>query len=231
MRITRSLSALAASLVLSAFATADAQGPRPFRDSWFWGLQGGATSFTEVNTADPAGPGNQTLAPHIGVDWLITRTSGGLYMSFGQSFLTGVGAVLNGPTAADSGFRLVDVQDLRRFNMALMGFPGDFIKLRPYVGVGFAFDYLAGAQAQLSPTDTDRQVDFATSAVNDTKAAIGPLFIAGAQYRALGAVSVFGQFTAAAMSKDFLLSNGHPISVGLQAGVRYNIGSSILKEY
>ena len=231
MRITRSLSAVAASLVLSAFATADAQGPRPFRDSWFWGLHGGASSFTEVNTTDPLGPGNQTLAPHIGTDWLITRTSGGLYMSFGQSFLTATGAVLNGPTSADTGFRFVDIQDLRRFNMALVGFPGDFVRLRPYVGIGFAFDYLAGAQAQLTPTDTDRQEEFAASAVNDTKAAIGPMFIAGGQYRVLSAVSIFGQFTAAAMSKDFLLSNGHPISVGLQAGVRYNMGSSITRDF
>ena len=53
----------------------------------------------------------------------------------------------------------------------------------------------------------------------------------GAQYRALTALSVFGQMTASAMAKDFLLSNGNPISIGFQAGLRYNLGSSIDKDY
>ena len=226
MRYMKSLT-LTACLALSAVATSEAQGPRPFRDSWFWGVHGGMTTYTAANTADPAATGSSSAAAQIGADWLITRKTGGLYLSFAQAFVTSTGAVLNGPTSADTGYRLVDVKSLRRLNLAAMAFPGDFIKLRPYVGAGIAFDYLGAARAQFVPTDTDRQEEFAASAVNDVKASLGPLFIAGAQYRALDEVSVFGQFTAAAMSKDFLLSNGRPIAIGFQAGLRYNIGSSI----
>lgn len=230
MVLTKKL-ALTALLALSAIAPASAQGPRPFRDSWFWGGFGGMTSYTPVNTIDPAAAGSATLGAQVGADWLITRQTGGLYVSVAQSFITSQGAVLNGPTSADTGFRFVDVKGLRRVNAAAMMFPGDFIKLHPYVGFGIAFDYLASAQPQFTVSDTQRQEDFAASSVSEVKAALGPLFIVGAQYRALNAVSAFGQFTASAMSKDFLLSNGNPISVGFQLGVRYNIGSSVDRDF
>lgn len=230
MRMMKSL-ALTAFFALSAIATANAQGPRPFRDSWFWGFYGGVSSYTPVNTIDPSLPGNVTMAPQVGGDWLITRKTGGLYLSFAQSFLTSQGAILNGPTSADTGFRIVDVKSLRRLNLAAMAFPGDFIRLHPYFGFGIAFDYLGAAQAQMGLTDTDRQEEFAASSVNEVKASLGPVFIIGGQYRALNTVSAFAQFTAAAMTKDFLLANGNPITFGLQLGVRYNIGSSIDKGY
>jgi hypothetical protein len=229
MRFMKSL-ALTACFALSAIASADGQGPRPFRDSWFWGGFGGLTSYTAVNTVDPRALGSAGMAAQVGGDWLITRKTGGLYVSFAQAFLTSQGAVLNGPTSADTGFRFVDVQNLRRVNVAAMAFPGDFVRLHPYIGFGIAFDYLGGVQPVFGTADTERQEDFAASAVNEVKAALGPLFIVGGQYRALSALSVFGQMTASAMSKDFLLSNGNPISIGFQAGLRYNLGSSIDKD-
>ncbi|HET9425702.1 MAG TPA: hypothetical protein VFO55_10055 [Gemmatimonadaceae bacterium] len=222
--------ALAAVFTTAAVATATAQGPRPFRDSWFWGVHGGLASYTASDPVNPSARGTRSFAPQAGVDWLITRKTGGLYMSFGQAFVTTTGSVLNGPTSADTGYRTVDVKDLRRFNLAAMAFPGDFIRLHPYVGAGFAFGYLAAAQAQFSTTDTQRQVDYAASAVNDVKAGIGPVFIAGAQYR-LPLVSTFGQFTASALSKDFLLANGKPIAFAFEFGLRYNIGSSIDRQF
>jgi hypothetical protein len=238
MRSIKNL-ALTACLALSAVSTApllgsgqaQAQGPRPFRDSWFWGGFGGLTSYTAANTIDATAPGTAATALQLGGDWLITRKTGGLYLSFAQAFLTSQGAVINGPTSADTGFRYVDVKNLRRLNLAAMAFPGDYVRLHPYIGFGIAFDYLGAAQPQFSATDTQRQEDFALSAVSEVKAALGPLFLAGAQYRVLNAVSAFGQFTASAMSKDFLLSNGNPIAIGFQAGLRYNIGSSIEREY
>jgi hypothetical protein len=223
--------ALTACLALSAISTAQSQGPRPFSDSWFWGVYGGMTSYTPVNTIDPAATGTTTMAAQAGGDWLITRKTGGLYLSFAQAFVTSQGAVPNGPTSADTGFRLVDVKALRRVNVAAMVFPGNYLRLRPYVGFGIAFDYLGAAQPIFTSADTQRQEDFAASAVSEVKAALGPLFMIGAQYRLLNTVSVFGQGSASAMSKDFLLANGHPINVGVQLGIRYNIGSSIDREY
>lgn len=237
MRPTKTL-AFATGLALIAIASAPwlrsgqahAQGPRPFRDSWFWGVHGGMTTYTGVNTADATLPNSSKLAPQVGLDWLITRKTGGLYVSFAQAFVTSTGAVLNGPTSADTGYRFVDVKGLRRFNLAAMAFPGDYIRLHPYVGAGIAFDYLGQAQPLIGPTDTDRQIEYAASAVSDVKAALGPLFIAGAQYRLLG-VSAFGQMTASAMSKDFLLANGNTIALGFEFGIRYNLGSSIDRQH
>ena len=230
MRVMKSL-ALTACFALSAVASAAAQGPRPFRDSWFWGVYGGMATYTPVNSIDPAAAGSSTAAPQIGGDWLITRKTGGLYLSFAQSFFTSQGAILNGPTSADTGFRFIAVKNLRRVNVAAMTFPGNFVRLHPYAGFGIAFDYVAAVQPIFTQNDTQRQEDFAASAVNDVKAALGPVFVGGAQYRYLNAVSAFAQVTASAMSKDFLLSNGNPVTFGIQVGVRYNIGSSIEKEY
>jgi hypothetical protein len=224
MRSMKTLAALAG--LLMATEAANAQGPRPFHDSWFWGVHGGLVSYSAADPVTPSLSAGSGLAPEVGGDWLITRRTGGLYLGFSQAFVSTVGAITNGPTSADTGFRYVDVKTLRRLNLAAMAFPGDFTRIHPYLGGGFAFSYLGAAAAQFTSTDTQKQVDYAASAVNDTKAAIGPLFIAGVQYR-LRLISVFGQFTAAALSKDFLLSNGSALSTGLEFGIRYNIGSSI----
>ena len=230
MKAVRKL-ALVGCFAMSAFSSASAQGPRPFRDSWFWGVYGGMATYTPVNSIDPRASGTSTAAPQVGADWLITRKTGGLYLSFAQSFFTSQGAILNGPTSADTGFRFVAVKNLRRVNVAAMTFPGNFVRLHPYIGFGIAFDYVAAAQPLFTATDTQRQEDFAASSVSEVKAALGPMFIGGAQYRALNTVSAFAQVTASAMSKDFLLSNGNPVTFGIQLGVRYNIGSSIDREY
>jgi hypothetical protein len=230
MRVMKSL-VLTACFALTAIATASAQGPRPFRDSWFWGAYGGLASYTPANVPDPSGPGTTTVGAQVGGDWMITRKTGGLYLSFAQAFVTSQGAIQNGPTSADTGFRLVDVKNLRRVNLAAMAFPGNYVRLHPYVGFGIAFDYLGAARPQIGPTDTQRQEDFAASAVSEVKAGLGPLFLVGAQYRALNTVSLFGQFTASALAKDFLLANGNPVTFGIQFGLRYNIGSSIDRDY
>jgi hypothetical protein len=230
MRVMKSL-ILTACFALSAIPSARAQGPRPFRDAWFWGAFGGMTSYTPADPIDARIAGTATLAPQVGADWLITRKAGGLYVSFAQAFLTTQGAILNGPTSADTGFRYVDVQNLRRINVGALAFPGNSLRFHPYLGFGIAFDYIAGVSPIFTSADTPKQEEFALSLVNETKAALGPLFMAGAQYRALSTVSVFGQFTVSGMGKDFLLSNGNSIAMGFQAGLRYNIGSSIEKGY
>ena len=224
MRSMKTL-ATAACFALSAFATADAQA-RPFRDSWFWGIQTGAMSYASSDPLSPTVPGASSFAPLVGADWLITRKTGGLDVSFAQAFMATTSTVLNGPSSADTGYRAVDVKNLRRFNLAAMAFPGDYLRWHPYVGAGFSFGYLGAAEPLFNGTDTQKQVDYAASAVNDVKAAIGPMFILGAQYRLKG-ISAFGQFTVSTMSKDFLLANGHTISMSSEFGFRYNLGSSI----
>jgi hypothetical protein len=217
--------AAAALLVVSAMTTAEGQAARPFRDSWFWGLQTGAVGYTYPDLNDPNLTTVSSFAPTIGLDWLITRHKGGLYVAVSQAFLSTRGLIVNGPTSADSGFRTVEVKNLRRFELAAMAFPGDYLRLHPYVGAGFAFQYIGSAVPD-GPYTQQRQVDYAVSAVNEVKAAIGPAFIGGAQYR-LKRLSAFGQFTVSTVARDFLLANGKTVSFATQIGVRYNIGTSI----
>jgi hypothetical protein len=151
------------------------------------------------------------VAPLVGLDWLITRTHGGMYVSLAQAFLTAQGAILNGPTSSDTGFRQVDVKNLRRFDLMAVAFPGSFVRWHPYVGAGFAFNYITDAEAP-GPFTQQKQIDYARSAVSEVKAAIGPAFIAGAQFRFRPA-SLYAQVLVYTMNKDFLLANGHPVSI------------------
>jgi hypothetical protein len=224
MRSMNTLGA-AASLVILTAALADAQPARPFRDSWFWGIQTGVMGYNRVDTGDPALPVIRSFAPTVGLDWLITRTRGGLFVSYSQAFLSTQSLILNGPTSADTGLRIVDIRNVRRFNMVAMAFPGDFLRWHPYVGAGFSFRYLASADAQ-GPFTQQRQFDYASSAVNQFKAALGPAFMGGAQFR-LKRLSAFGQVTLSAGERSFLLANGHSLSLASEFGVRYNVGSSI----
>jgi hypothetical protein len=218
--------AAAAFLAMSVTTAASGQAGRPFRDSWFWGVSGGATNYYGYSaTANPTLPGAALVAPVASLDWLITRTNGGLYVAYSQAFFSTNGVILNGPTAADSGYRKVQLDGLRRLEIMGMLFPGDFIRWHPYIGFGVSFKYLANAVA-VGPFAGNKQIDYANSAVNDVKAGIGPAVIAGAQFRAKF-MSVFGQAMVSSVGRDFLLANGHTANVSTQVGIRYNIGSSI----
>jgi hypothetical protein len=219
--------ARAALLAISVTTAAGGQAGRPFRDSWFWGLRTGVMTYSGSNTANRTLPGSSSVAPMVGLDWLITRTHGGLYVAYSQAFLgdSTQGAILNGPTSADSGYRAVQVKGLRRFDLVAMAFPGSFVKWHPYVGVGMSFRYISDAEAN-GPFTTAKQIDYANSAVNDVKAALGPAFIAGAQYRTK-LISLFGQGMVSMMGRDFLLANGHNASLSTEFGIRYNLGTSI----
>ena len=61
-------------------AISSAQAGRQFKNSWFWGIKGGGLYPRRQRTS--------TIAKRrsSGIDWLITRTHGGLYVSGGQSF-------------------------------------------------------------------------------------------------------------------------------------------------
>src|SRR5678815_3709222 len=58
--------------------TVSAQRTRDFEDSWFWGVKGGAATYSAVY-------GDGDAAATYGAEWLITRTHGALYVSFDQA--------------------------------------------------------------------------------------------------------------------------------------------------
>jgi hypothetical protein len=218
MRTIRALTiATAVAVLLPSIAAA--QNGRQFKDAWFWGIKAGSLTL-----ADSASSFKQ--APTIGVDWLITRTHGGLYVSGSQSFFTRQAITLHDATAGlDSGFRAIDLKNMRKLDVALMGFPGEHLRFHPYVGVGFTLAQIASAEPE-GPFGTIDQVNAAAQLIQEQRTAVSPLLIGGGQYR-MTRFSVFGQATLSASNQNFLLYSGKPLTFGIEFGLRYNVGSSI----
>ena len=221
MRTIRALT-IAAAIVAALPSLATAQYGRGFTDAWFWGVKAGGITLADSGQA-------YKQAPEAGVEWLITRTHGGLYISAGQAFFTQQTFVARDPASADSGSRVVDVKNLRKLDVAVMGFPGDYQRFHPYAGVGFALSEAASAVPR-GPFSNSGQLAFATQTIQDSKVGFSPLFIAGGQYR-LRLASVFGQATISPAQKNFILYNGRPWSFGYEIGLRYNIGTSIDRDH
>src|ERR1700716_3982219 len=80
MRLLRILAMATAVAALLAQPSA-AQGGRQFKDAWFWGAKTGTLVYSSATT-------NSSAAPLFGGEWLITRTHGGLYVAFDQTYLT-----------------------------------------------------------------------------------------------------------------------------------------------
>lgn len=218
MRTIRALTAAAA--VAAALPTiAAAQQGRQFKDAWFWGVKAGGLTLADTNSA-------YQQAPLAGFDWLITRSRGGLYISGSQAFFTQQTFTLRDPTSgADSGLRVVDLKNLRKVDFALMAFPGQHVRFHPYAGLGLTLHQVASATPQ-PPFATTDQLNAAEQDIQNRKVGVSPFLIAGGQWR-FAPLSVFVQGTANPVSKDFLLYNGRPWNFTLEAGIRYNVGSSI----
>ncbi len=200
-----------------------AQASRPFTDAWFWGVKAGGMAFGDYGAN--ATSSTFKMAPVAGLDWMITRRHGGLYVSYEQAFFNSRQFVLTNTSSADTLPREIDLQDMRRLDVAAMIFPGDNARLRPYAGLGFSLKQIATATPQGTYTN-QAQFDATQSFIQNYRTGFSPFFIGGAQYRTRQ-VSVFGQGTASPAQKNTFLYNGKPFHLGLELGVRYNIGSSI----
>jgi hypothetical protein len=218
MRTIRALTiASAIAAVLPSAATA--QGGRPFKDAWFWGVKGGG--FALADTAS-----QYKNYPLAGAEWLITRTHAGLYVSASQAFFSQQALTFRDPNSpADSGVRIIDLKNMRKFDMALMAFPGRHDRFHPYAGAGFTVAQVASATPQ-GPFGNVDQITFAQADIQDRKVSISPMFIGGVQAR-LSWFSVFVQGSATVAQNDFILYNGRPWNIAYEAGIRYNIGSAI----
>lgn len=219
----RTIRALTIALTIGAVlpTIASAQQGRGFKDSWFWGLKGGGFALADSGQ-------KYIQAPVVGVDWMITRTHGGLYVSGSETFFSQHTYVLRDPAAADSGLRPVALKNLRRLDVAAMGFPGEHLKLHPYVGGGFTLAEVVTAVPD-GPFSNDDQLNFALQTIHDRKTAFSTFFIGGVQYR-MRRASAFGQVTANPAQSSFLLYNGRPWNFGYEVGLRYNFGSSISRD-
>lgn len=220
MRTMRALT-IAAAIVAAVPTIATAQQGRPFKDSWFWGIKGGGVTVVDSGQT-------YKQAPFAGIEWLITRTHGGIYISGGEAFFTQQTFVLRDPAQPDSGLRIVDLKNMRKLDVAIMGFPGEHLRFHPYAGIGFTLNQIVDAHAR-PPFGNVDQVTYATQTIQDQKAAFAPLLMVGGQY-AFKKVSIFGQASTSLTQTQFLGYNGRSNSYSYEIGVRYNAGSSIDKQ-
>ena len=218
MRALRGV-AVAALVALSAGA-ADAQSTRNFKDSWFWGLKGGAM-FYQVQS-DPDG----SLSPLAGVDWLITRTRGGMYASFDHTFFKDKIVFVNDSLSpVDTVPRTVFLSGMRRFTLAGVFFPYQRKYVQTYAGLGATLNQIAKAEP-VGTYRTPAQERLVASTVRQFRTSATPLVIVGGQLRLLYA-SAFGQASFSPATSQFFLFTGNNWRTTFEGGIRYNIGSSI----
>jgi hypothetical protein len=208
--------ASALALVVMIPAPALAQPNVNFKDSWFWGVKGGVISFSTATV-------DGRVEPVVGGEWLLTRTQGGLYVSFDQS-LFDASSALEDTTGAS---HTVRIRDMRRLTVAAMAFPlffdAGFASIRPYAGAGFALNFIRSATlAGAPPTDTILEKDV-NNRLEEERDRAAPVLILGLQFQ-VGRLAVFAQGTAMPAEAKFFL-NGRP-TVFAEAGLRFNAGSS-----
>ena len=212
--IGRLASGLAVVALLPAALSAQS-GQSSFKDAWFWGAKVGNMTFwtTQVQRGQ---------APLVGGEWLITRNHGALYLSLDGEFFKDNSSV---PDAANGGERVVQMKDMRRLTVAGFMFPKAFGALRPYGGVGMAVNIIQTVATQGQYVSA-AQFDEVQTELEDQKNRASPILIVGAQLQ-MSRLSVFGQGSYMPAQAGFLLNNNE--TYFLEAGIRFNVGSSIEK--
>ncbi len=211
MRTIRRI-ATALALATALPVAAEAQSGRHFTDSWFWGAKVGNMVFSTPDAGT-------VFAPQIGVEWLITRSRGGLYLAFDQVFFDEQTSIVD-PGGNE---HPVQIRDARRATAGVLAFPVEWNNLRPYGGVGLTMTFITSARPTgdfMSPQEEALVRDMVAE-MKDRAAIVG---IVGAQvqYRRF---SVFGQGTLMPGQVTRLMNSGAAWVV--EGGIRYNIGSAI----
>ena len=211
MRMTRLFVAgfLSAALVP---AIASAQRVRDFEDSWFWGVKGGAATYSPIY-------GNSETAATFGAEWLITRTHGALYVSVDQANIKATSFVFD-PTAEGSA-RAVSVEKLRRVGFAALAFPKRFGRFRPYAGLGLTINLIGDAYPYLDESESDVD-DAVYDRIDDRKSQAAFLGMGGVQMQ-FGRAALFGQASINPANKHFLLDEN---LMFFEGGIRYNFAGA-----
>ena len=203
--------ALVATVVVAG--SARAQENRNFDNSWFWGFKSGINTFTVP------GHGN-TSTVDLGIDWVITRSKGGLYVSGNQSIFER-DLVMADP-ASNTGQRTVRVNDLRRITLGALVFPKHFGGITPYAGLGYTIAVLGDARVFVDSANTFPSNAFLdqVESMRSRSAVVG---IGGIQIQA-SRMAIFAQETIAPSNPNFLFSS---VLNFFEFGIRLNLGSSI----
>lgn len=211
------LSAVAVAMIAAVAVSteANAQSSRNFEDSWFWGAKAG------INTFSQPGFGNTSTA-NLGLDWLITRKKGGLYVSADQSIFER-DVLVNDP-AAIGGSRIVQVNDLRRITFAGVAFPKRFGGVVPYGGIGYMIAVAGDARIVVdSANSSNPPTNSFIDDVDQLRSRGSVLGMLGVQIQTRRA-ALFIQETLLPSNRGFLFPS---VLSFFEFGVRYNFGSSI----
>jgi hypothetical protein len=247
MRLTRSLATGLASLaLLPAVGSAQQQQGRLFQNSWFWGVSAGVQTFWTTAVS-------HQQAPSYGLEWLITQKHTALYLSLEESFFkqnnvqyTNVGRQYADSTLTNfndvSYYSATPIKNATQMDIAFMVFPGNG-PIRPYAGIGAAFNWVEGTKANPNPCGSAPYGDpcstpfgpsqywfpqyYGSQARDDAADFIDPLLIVGLQIQ-VSRVSVFGQAKVQATNSNHLFNN--QAIYELQAGVRFNLSSAFSKD-
>jgi hypothetical protein len=204
--------ALVATFVVST--SADAQVRRNFDNSWFWGFKSGVNTFSLPN-----GGGN-TSTVDLGIDWLITRSKGGLYVSGNQSVFERDVEVFD--ANSNTGTRRVRVNDMRRITFAGLAFPKHFGGITPYGGIGYTIAVLGDARVFVDSVNTFPDNAFLDK-VESRRSRSSLLGMGGVQIQT-ARMAIFAQETLLPSTRNFLFSS---VMSFFEFGVRWNFGSSI----
>jgi hypothetical protein len=208
--------AVAVTAMIVVSASANAQSVSNFDNSWFWGFKSGINSF-----AVP-GHGN-TSTVDLGVDWVITRSKGGLYVSGNQSIFQR--DLEFGDPTSQTGQRTVRVNDMRRITLAALGFPKHFGGITPYAGLGFMIAVLGDARVFVDSVNTFPTNAFLDEVENERSRSTAVAMF-GVQIQTKRA-AVFAQNTLVPSNNTFLFRS---VLNFLEFGIRINFGSSIDQE-
>ncbi len=197
-------------------AHADAQAMRNFDNSWFWGAK------TGINTFSAPGHGNTSTA-NLGLDWLITRSKGGLYVSADQSIFERDVEMFD--QSATTGQRTLQVNDLRRISFAGVAFPKHFGKVTPYAGLGYMIAVLGDVRIMSDSANSPPNNSF-IDGVEQLRSRGSVLGMGGVQIQTMRA-AIFVQETLLPSNRNFLFPS---MLSFFEFGIRYNFGSSIDRE-
>jgi hypothetical protein len=184
-----------------------------FDDSWFWGAKGGAGSFTTAPNASKS-------APTYGLDWMITRTRGGLYVSADQSSFTRTVTLADANAA--NGRRQVVINDLRRVGFSGVVFPPPYGRMRAYAGLGAAISIIGSAIAQNDSVGGAPSQDFLDK-TESARSRASLMALVGGQIQ-FGRTAYFMQETVLPSGAEFLVPSTMSF---FEVGIRFNFGSSV----
>lgn len=204
MRTIRALTATVA-LLAAVPAAGEAQIVRPFKDSWYWGGKAGTLVYSTWSTS-------RAMAPIAGVEWLITRTHAGLYISYAHAFYDRTETISDGVSSSP-----VDIANLRRGDIAVLVFPGSNPYLKPYAGFGLSMNQVAYAQPQGTLSD---------DVLREYKTSMSPLIMAGLHLNG-PLIAIFGQASVVHTGSRFYLHGSTPFNMVVEGGARINLGSAI----